>query len=217
MTIRSSWTIGSAAMLVACTAAALGAQTRSSRPRPAGAPAQAPPARTAPPPAPPEPQVGGGHIPSRGPTRSAEPARTRSARPNPESPPAAQPDQTRAGRFADRPGHPVEPHVDANNDRWIGHTGRRDENYRLATPWAHGRFPGRIGARTVYRLNGGSVERFGFGGVYFSVAPYDYDICRNWLWDRDDVVLYDDLDHPGYYLAYNVRTGTYCHVEYLGP
>jgi hypothetical protein len=132
--------------------------------------------------------------------------------------PASQPQQNQRRNFSEQAGHPNAPHVDAGSNRWVGHdTGRNDNNYHLDQPWAHGHFPGTIGPRFVYRLHGGNRDRFEFGGFYFGVAPYDYDYVGDWLWDNDDIVIYDDPDHPGWYLAYNTRLGTYAHVQYLGP
>ena len=48
------------------------------------------------------------------------------------------------------------------------------------------------------------------------VASYDLDRCRDWAWDRDQVYVYDDDHHPGWYLLFNVRLGRYVHVEYFG-
>jgi hypothetical protein len=130
-------------------------------------------------------------------------------RPTPQPPPRV---------IEQRPGHPNAPHVEVEGGRWVGHeTGRGDANYHLDRPWEHGHFPGTIGATRIYRLAGGGPQRFGFNGFFFSVAPPDYAYVSDWLWDSDDILLYDDPDHPGWYLAYNVRTGTYVHVLYLGP
>jgi hypothetical protein len=154
-------------------------------------------------------QVGGGHIPSRGPART--PARSAPPAPARNAPPAPQRD------FSHGMGHPTAPHVDIHNNTWVGHDVRRNEvGLHMDHPWAHGRFTGAFGPSHVYRLGGGDFHRFGFGGFFFSVAPVDYGYAGDWLWDSDDIVLYDDPDHPGYYLAYNVRLGTYVHIEYIG-
>lgn len=48
------------------------------------------------------------------------------------------------------------------------------------------------------------------------VASYDLDRCRDWQWDHDQVYVYDDDHHPGWYLLFNARLGRYVHVEYFG-
>ena len=145
--------------------------------------------------------VGGGFIPSHGPppARASHPSRLT---------PAARPGEE---------GHPAAPHVHADTGEWVGHaTGRGDANYHLDHPWEHGHFPGRFGPNHIWRLGGGDYHRFGIGGFFFAVAAADFAYCDGWLWDNDDIVIYPDPDHDGWYLAYNVRLGTYVHVQYLG-
>jgi hypothetical protein len=149
--------------------------------------------------------VGGGHVPAHGPApaKAAKPGR-------PQPAPAAN------RSFVDKAGHPAAPHVHTN-DKWVGHdSGPNDPAYHLDRPFANGRFTGGFGRDHVFHLAGGSAQRFGFNGFFFSVAPADIGFCGDWNWNTDQISIFEDPDHVGWYLCYNVRLGTYVHVQFLG-
>lgn len=82
--------------------------------------------------------------------------------------------------------------------------------------YKHGRYEG---VRHTWRVRTFEVRRRQVILVDRStwvIASYDIPRCRDWAWDRDEVYVYDDDRHPGWYLLFNSRLGRYVHVEFFG-
>jgi hypothetical protein len=143
------------------------------------------------------PRANQGHVPAPPPRR--EPA----ARPEPE--------RREGGRVNSTP------HV--NNDHWYGHDKPNDKRYHFDHPFEHGHFE-HFGPSFRYNIERIDRDHHRFwlpGGFYFEVAAWDWPICADWCWDcADDFTIYEDSDHAGWYLLYNVHTGVYVHINYMG-
>lgn len=109
------------------------------------------------------------------------------------------------------------PHV--SNDHWYGHDAPNDKRYHENRPFEHGHFA-QIGPTYRYRVVriDRDHHRFWFNdGFYFDIASWDWPLCSDWCWDcGDDFVIYNDPDHVGWYLLYNIHTGVYVHILYMG-
>lgn len=106
-----------------------------------------------------------------------------------------------------------------NHDQWFGHGPANDQRFHLDHPFDHGRFahPGPDFRYNILRVDRNRHWFWFPGGFYFEVAVGDWPLFLDWCLDcGDDFVIYDDLDHPGWYLLYNIYTGAYVHVRYLG-
>ena len=192
----SRWLAGGVLSLTVLAAVPASAQGNSDHNRPSRQPA----ARA----------TGNWHIPAYGPSRSPWTGNGRNFR---RGPGRQQPME----RPADRDGNRVVPHVNPDNDHWVGRDeGRYDRRFRLQRRWEHGRFPGGIGSRNIWHLQGGDRNRFVLGGRHFRMADFDYEYTNDWRFDNDQIVIFLDPDHDGWYFLYNVRLGTYVHGLYDG-
>lgn len=108
------------------------------------------------------------------------------------------------------------PHV--ADDRWYGHDRPNDKRYRVDHPFEHGRFD-RIGPDYRWSVVREDLDHryVWFPDGYFQVADWDWPVAQNWCWNcGDDFVVYDDPDHPGWYMLYNIDTGQYVHAMFMG-
>jgi hypothetical protein len=109
------------------------------------------------------------------------------------------------------------PHVD--NNHWYGHDDRNDARFHIDHPYEHGRFTN-FGPDHHFRFARVDRDhhRFWFnGGFGFEIFPDDWEFAAGWCWTcPDDIIVYDDPDHPGWYLIYNTETGVYVHAQYIG-
>ena len=90
------------------------------------------------------------------------------------------------------------------------------ERIRSGHAYPHGRYAHVREVFVARRFDYRTRHIFLYDNSDWVVAPYDLDRCRDWQWDHDQVYVYDDDHHPGWYLLFNARLGRYVHVEYFG-
>jgi hypothetical protein len=181
-------------------------------------------------PPPSSPRANNGRIPPPPPKRTNEPSRpqqnnnqTRAESNRPENHPQNMPENRNDQRQRrdthqenERPQANVRPHVE--NDQWYGHDDR-DDRYRVARPYERGHFEhfGRDYRYRVERVDRDHHEFWFPGGFYFQIAAWDWPVATDWCWNcGDNFVVYEDPDHPGWYLVYDTDTGEYVHAQYMG-
>jgi hypothetical protein len=135
-------------------------------------------------------------------------------------PPPSARQESGAMREAERlPDGRLDSSQHVNKDRWFGHDAPNDARFHVEHLGEHGIF-NHAGPAFQYRVGGidAATHRFWFtNGSYFEVAAWDWNLASDWCWRcADDYVVYEDPDHPGWYLFYSMETGVYVHVQYLG-
>lgn len=134
-------------------------------------------------------------------------------------PPPAQREVHAKPEVEMRPNGKINGTQHVSNDHWYGHDAPNDKRFHLDHPFPHGHFEhfGPSYRYNVVRIDPG-LHRFWLpGGFFFEVAAWDWSVCEDWCWNcGDDFVIYEDTDHVGWYLLYNVHTGAYVHVQYMG-
>jgi len=109
------------------------------------------------------------------------------------------------------------PHVSHNT--WYGHAAPNDPRFHVDQPFEHGHFAN-VGPSHRFAVSRIDRDHHFFylpDGAYFQIADWDWALAADWCWDcGDDFVVYEDPDHPGWYLVYDVETGAYVHAIYMG-
>jgi len=82
--------------------------------------------------------------------------------------------------------------------------------------YPYGRYEGRRGAFVAVSVDYPTRRVILNNRSTWIVASHDIGRCRDWRWDKDNVQVYDDDLHPGWYVLFNARLGQHVHVEYFG-
>lgn len=117
-----------------------------------------------------------------------------------------------------------EHHDNGNHRGWYKHEARgehgdwNDDRERIqpGRQYPYGRYENVRHAYICRRMDRGTRLIVLYDNSNWVVAPYDLERTRDWEWDHDNVYVYDDQRHPGWYLLVNARLKRSIHVEFSG-